>query len=298
MHLTQGIKLSRGNCLATVNLVVGKLDDPLPQAKGYGIVMVAGGPNYLRMAYATISRVRDLGCKLRIQIWHLGPAEVDDESRRQFAHLKVEFVDAVKLNAETHDLLKVGGWEAKSIAIKRCPFRHVMLLDADSVPMIDPMEMFNSTEYNQFGAIFWPDIQDNRRSDEVFVSLGLKVGCFQELEAGQIMIDKIRHWKPVQLNSWFNYHSYYCYTMCHGDKDYPGLSFRKLGIPYLQGPPCKWQSYGIEHYWFDGRVAFAHEMHFKRSKTATLHPETIRYQIAFEREKLKNPLPFMPRAAI
>lgn len=262
-------KVTEESCMAIVNWVVGRLNEPIGPAEGEGIVMVAGGARYSKEAYVTLSLLRERGCTLPVQIWHLGPREINDHIRAKFQPLDVEFVDAFEV-AKKHPMRRLSGWECKSFAVKHCPFRHVLLLDSDSHPVIEPADLFKTPAYEKMGAIFFPDIAKNRKHDRIFPCLGLKVGLVDEHEAGQVLVDKVQYWKEVCLTVWMNSHSDCFYKMLHGDKDLWGLSWARLGTPFLQAPKCTWEGWGIRHYWFDGRPAFDHHMARKRESDSPI----------------------------
>ena len=49
---------------------------------------------------------------------------------------------------------KPGPWPAKVLALLRCSFRHVLLLDSDSLPLAEPARLFEDHLYQQKGALF------------------------------------------------------------------------------------------------------------------------------------------------
>ncbi len=184
----------------------------VPKFSGTGIVMCAGGKRYLRMAFQTLNQLRDSGCSLPVQIWHLGAQE-----------------------------LPIG---------------------------------LRSAEYAQTGAILTPDIKPCRPSDMIFHALALKrPEPYVECESGQMMIDKTRHWRVVQMIRWMNDFSDFFYTLFHGDKSSFDLSFLKSGIPFTMLPPCSWEGWGIQQYWTDGSVFSRHRLDRKRNPKAPVSPQ-------------------------
>lgn len=257
-------KITLDSCMPIVNWAIGRLREPCPPCSGRGIVICAGGEKYLREAYVTASVVRNLGSALPIQIWHLGPAELNDRQRAKFDHLSVEFVDAHEVR-KTYPARRLKGWELKSYAVAYCPFAEVLLLDADCRPVRKPEWYFDQPEFRWTGCVLWPDVQQCRKSDAIFNALGLKYGTFDELESGQQLIDKARHWRPMILARFFNNHSDFFYTVLWGDKDLVGLAFEKLGVPWTRAPKPSWEAWGILHFWPDGTEAFRHRMNNKRN---------------------------------
>lgn len=255
-------KVTPDSCMAILHHVLPLFDEPCPDCGGTGIVMVAGGP-YLKYAYASVVLTRQV-TDLPIQIWYLGDHELTDDDRAKFDGLEVQFVNANLLLKE-HPMVNWGGWQAKSFAVAYCPFQHVILLDADCHPLVDPDPLFDTPEYKKTGCIMWPDLNVCRKNDMVFPAMALRYeNNFQEMEVGQLLIDKKRLWPAVRLAVWMNSHSECFYTLLYGDKDQWQFAMKKLDIPFTVGDMPRWQGWGMIHR-FNGENVFRHLMNLKRS---------------------------------
>src|SRR5262249_42710745 len=98
-----------------------------------------------------------LGCELPIQLWYLGDHEMDAEMARLVAPFGVECVDALSV-AALNPCRILDGWGLKPYMIKHAPYREVLLLDADNVPVRDPTFLFELAECRSHGAILWRDL--------------------------------------------------------------------------------------------------------------------------------------------
>jgi hypothetical protein len=98
-----------------------------------------------------------LGCTLPIEVWHLGPDEMGPAMRSLLEDLGAQAIDALEV-AKRHQVQCLGGWELKSYALMHSRFSEVLFLDADNVPVKDPSCLFERPEFQETGAIFWPDI--------------------------------------------------------------------------------------------------------------------------------------------
>lgn len=279
-HLTQDdpkefrLNVGEGNSARHVAAFLAqRLRVPVPDHfDGTGIVMAAGGPRYLRMAFVTISLIRQNGWHIPIDVWHLGPKELGNDLRRRFAHLDIRFVDALQVR-KLHPARQLGGWELKSFAMAHSRFRNVMLLDADCVPILPPDQLFESPEYLKTGVIVAPDIIKNRKSDAIFTFMGIRLPeSFWEGESGFIMLDKTRNWRALELTRWLNDYSDFYYKYVWGDKDLLPLACLRTGTPYRMLPMCTWEPFGIRHYWFNGDVVADHHMDRKRNPAAFVPP--------------------------
>lgn len=249
------------NLLAVLNFVLPRLDDPCPPCSGTGVVVVAGG-KYLSQAYASICKLREVS-DLPVQIWHLGPKEVPEHAQLVFSDLDAEFVDAFEVRKK-HPMFNLGGWQAKSFAVAYCPFKKVLMLDADCYPLVDPETIFATDDFKYTGCLMWPDINKCRKNDMIFPSMGIRYEKdLQEMEVGQLLIDKKRLWPSVRLCMFLNSHSEATYQMLWGDKDTWQFAMKKLGVPFSVGNHCTWKGWGMEHN-LDGTPVFHHYMSGKR----------------------------------
>lgn len=225
---------------------------------GRGIVIPAGGLGYFACAWVCINQLRRLGCQLPIQLWHLGRGELDAHMRSLVAALGVECIDADVVRKQ-HPARILNGWELKPYAILHSPFREVILIDSDNVPVQNPDFLFDSPEFHDTGAIFWPDYERMRPDRVAWAYFGVPYRDEPEFESGQIVVDKVRCWRPLNLTMWFNEHSDFFYNHVHGDKDTFRFAWHRLGqrfamppfpIHSLEGTMCQQD--------FSGRRLFQH----------------------------------------
>lgn len=107
-----------------------------------------------------------------------------------------------------------------------------MYLDSDNIPTRDPTFLFSTKEFKQTGAIFWPDFWKTAAENKIFRILEIECQDTWEQESGQIVVDKKRHWLPLQL-SWFMqfYHELY-FNLLNGDKDTFQYAWQALDAPF------------------------------------------------------------------
>jgi ADP-heptose:LPS heptosyltransferase len=227
---------------------------------GRGIVICGGGVRLFTNAWVCINMLRHLGCTLPIQLWHFGRNEVDGPMKALMSRFGVQCVDALRMRKK-HPVRLLKGWELKSYAILHSPYREVLLLDADNVPVVNPESLFTTSEYRATGALFWPDFLRGRdkKNMAIWRSFGLRMPDELEFETGQILVDKSRHWRALCLCLWMNENSDFFYRYLHGDKETFHLAFRKLKESYalipkpihpLEGTMCQHD--------FAGRRIFQH----------------------------------------
>jgi ADP-heptose:LPS heptosyltransferase len=198
---------------------------------GRGIVICAGGPRYFPSAWVAIHRLRAVGCRLPIELWFLGPGEMNSRAVALLDGLGVRAVDAF-LVRRRHPMPRLNGWELKPYAMLHSAFEDVMLLDADNICYRDPEPLFEDAGYRSNGAIFWPDVERLGPEREAWQVFGVPYRDEPAFESGQIVLAKSKCWEPLLLAVWYNRHSEYFYRYVHGDKDTFHMAFRRLEAPY------------------------------------------------------------------
>src|SRR5262249_47612214 len=147
------------------------------------------------------------------------------------ASLDITPVDAYEVR-KTHAARILNGWELKPFALLHSRFKEVILLDADNVAVVDPGFLLETPEFKRTGAIFWPDFGRLEPSRAIWERTGVEYRDEPEFESGQMVLDKERCWRALQLTKWYNDYSDYFYNYVHGDKETFHMAWRKLGQDY------------------------------------------------------------------
>jgi Mannosyltransferase putative/Glycosyltransferase family 9 (heptosyltransferase) len=239
---------------------IQKLSTRPEKLHGRGIVICGGGARYFTCAWVCINMLRHLGCALPVQFWYLGKREMNEQMRALLAPLGVECVDAYSARRKIPARI-LHGYELKPYAILHCPFREVLLLDADNVPVRNPEYLFGTPEFQSSGAIFWPDYdyENDKKKRTIWRSCGLTQPNEPEFETGQIVVDKGRCWSALSLTMWFNENSDFYYEYLQGDKETFHLAFRKLkqGYSLVPFPIQRLEGTMCQHD-FEGNRLFQH----------------------------------------
>ncbi len=227
----QSCKINEANARECLENAAASISSYGGDYRDRGIVIPAGGTKYFPCAWVCIRMLRHVGCDLPIELWHLGPHEMTDRMRELVEPFDVTCIDALGVDRNA-DGQTLGGWELKPFAIINSRFKEVMLLDADNVPVKDPTFLFDTPEYDMYGAIFWPDYGKLGPERAIWRLTGVPFTLEPEFETGQIVVNKERCWDALQLTMWMNRHSEFWYQHIHGDKDTFHLAWRKLGLNY------------------------------------------------------------------
>ncbi|KAG6612083.1 Kinesin protein [Phytophthora cinnamomi] len=207
-----------------------------------GIVMVVY-PKLIPSAYATIKTLRDVfGCRLPVEIW-FRRAEINGhpDSMKPLMALAADNETSVITFHEITDW-HAAGYGTKVFAIYNSYFERILFLDADNVPTRDPTFLFDSLEFVENGAVFWPDFWHPGRTIFNIHSQSLLwelldmpfVNMFEQ-ESGQLLIDRRRHAEALELVKFFTFHRpshFDSMKLAHGDKDLFRFAWMKLGAPF------------------------------------------------------------------
>ncbi|MGB3899789.1 MAG: hypothetical protein WA973_14695 [Mesorhizobium sp.] len=226
---------------------------------GRGIVTCAGGVRLFVCVYVLVRILREtLGCKLPIELWHFGGEEITPAMRSLLSGLDVDLIDATAV-LKDHPAAIADGWQLKAYALVHSRFDEVLFLDADQVPVRYPAELFDWPDYQRMGAVFWPDVIDLRGDNAIWTLCGLAGETCRSWESGQILVDRRRHWRALNMALRLNERAEIVYRMIYGDKDTFLLAWRMAGagaavVPHL---PFRDQRILVQRD-FDGLPLFQH----------------------------------------
>jgi Mannosyltransferase putative len=139
---------------------------PSRNFQGRGIVMIGGNGKTLDLILITLRMLRELNCKLPVEVWHLpGEITITDENvlkglgaiPRDFGGRNVLIPMREIKGREKNFQIKVAAWVNSA-------FEEIIALDSDVMPVRDPTYLFDTPEYQRTGQIFWPDWWKTHRS--------------------------------------------------------------------------------------------------------------------------------------
>jgi len=165
---------------------------------GEGIVIPAAGDGLIANAWVCVHMLRKLGCTLPIQIWHFSPDEVSLETKSHLGSLNVKCLDVTSVLRDFESCQTVS-WELKTHAVLHSPFKKVLCLDADAVPVVNPEFLFDTPQFNETGAIFWPHFGHLRSDSPIWKLCDVPYRDEPQWDAGQLVVDKERCWKALAL---------------------------------------------------------------------------------------------------
>jgi alpha 1,2-mannosyltransferase len=199
-----------------------------------GIIVVAGG-RYLEPALVMIKMLRQSGCKLRIQVWHVGKEEMRDVHRELLEPYDVEtrdFHDFVGPEMLQAIQANVGMrlFQLKPLALLHTDLEDVLLLDSDNCPLRDPTFLFDEPEFKKTGTVFWPDYWKTSQQNPIWNIIGRSPSSSWEQESGQLLLHKSSAWRAINLCVFLN--SEFYMKLLNGDKDTFRFSWMAADVPF------------------------------------------------------------------
>jgi len=196
--------------------------------EGKGIVICAGGFSYLTCCWILLKSLKDVECELPIEVWHLGD-ELSGEIKMELNAQGVTCKDFIDYGVSDIN----SGYMLKPLAIKLSSFKEILFLDADNFCLNNPEQLFAEPQYLQKGTIFWPDFWKTHRENPMWKIIDTEYIFENEQESGQILINKEKCWKELNLCIYLNEHSYVYYHLIHGDKDTFRFAWKALNTEYF-----------------------------------------------------------------
>ncbi|KAF1326941.1 Vesicle transport protein, partial [Globisporangium splendens] len=217
-----------------------------------GIVMVMY-PKLLVSVHASIRLLRSLGCTLPIELWYLESEMPGDAANVLEKHAILQSVVSSYGNVTLHGIAsaQVKGFNSKVHAIVHSKLDNILFLDTDNVPVKDPTYLFSLPEFQETGAMFWPDFwhpQDTffnvQHESLLWELLDMPFVDMFEQESGQILINK-SHRKQraaLELLQLFAFHDPSLFEklkLVHGDKDLFRLAWLRTNTSFhmIEHPP-------------------------------------------------------------
>lgn len=188
----------------------------LPIFKGKGVVMVGGG-EYFGPAIISIHMLRRTGCNLPVEVFVPDDSEYEEVVCKNYLKklgarcvVLSDILDKSKIKVSRKDDadLKISHYQLKSLALLLSSYSDALLLDSDSIPVLDPLlNIFETEPYKSKGMIIWPDFWRATESPKYWDIAGQEFPSFLPAtasEAGQLAVNKATHLAPLLLATYYN----------------------------------------------------------------------------------------------
>jgi len=271
-----------------------------------GIVIAAGGYDYLTNAYVLVRQLREHGCTLPVEMFHLRGEIPSKGIKELFAGIGV---DCREIQADLYGYTPKNKFSIKVIAIFLSSFKECMYLDADNNVLRDPTYLFDHPAYTETGALFWPDYWPLDTKAECYKNMHPKpkvsdLNAYAQ-ESGQIVMDLTKHSQHVWSvflcleNDLMEMFPEPCN---HGDKDIFHTSFDAAQVPYQfvqhraasigDGQGESYQGVGMGQYDPDGKLLFIHQNMINWTDRLTAYTQEWKLCKSFNRTAGGQVLPY------
>lgn len=157
-------------------------------------------------AFVSVKSLRALGCTLPIEMWY-------KRTETNVAHpLLTLMVAEYGVYLREIEDPEATHFYTKLYAIFYSAFDNVLLLDADNFAVRDPTYLFETTEFRETGAIFWPDfwkpgntIFNIHETSFVWEFFGLDYVDMFEQESGQVLINRRKHMTALNVVMYYGF---------------------------------------------------------------------------------------------
>lgn len=206
---------------------------------GKGIVIPGGHKKSVYRMEVLLKMLNKLGSTIPVEIAFWGKTEMMQEDRQRLSAIReVYFNDLSEEQPMPIFYSDFLNFQLKIAAVLNSRFAEVVLMDSDNIPVVDPITLFDSAVYKEFGTVFWPDVVRTRRQNPVWAVTNTQCKMDEwEQESGQVLVDKRRYWYHLQLASWMETGSYYRHLIL-GDKDAFRFAWHALRTKF--GVPNRW----------------------------------------------------------
>ena len=215
--------------------LAGLPDKPSTDCSGKGIV-VSGHGDLFASAWICLRMLREHGCELPIQFWHLGEEGLSSQFLELVSRYGIECIDALRIRAALGGRI-LRGAELRAFAICNSRFTEVLYLDSNSVPLGDPSFLFDCDLYKEHGVLLWPDSERTDPESAIWDFIPFREE--HRIDSAQLLVDKGRHWRPVAFLQWVNENSDFFGRFFAVDSDGLTFSFHLLRVHFemVRRPP-------------------------------------------------------------
>ena len=222
---------------------------------GRGILIAVQNSADFTNAWVCIRILRQLDCKLPIQLWHFGESRLATPMQRWLKPFQAVCINATGIQNHSVGRIKQAH-QLKPFMLLSCPFKEVLLLEANTVPVVNPECLFKDSPFPKAGAVFWPFAGSENIRPRVWRFCGMEPREEPSFDTAQLLVEKEKSWKALVLCLWYNANAAFFHPHTDGERETFHLAFRKLDVPFAM-PSRKWKD-RTRHYDFRGRLVFQH----------------------------------------
>ncbi|GAA5928911.1 uncharacterized protein JCM15063_004005 [Sporobolomyces koalae] len=193
-----------------------------------GIVWTAGNADTFDRVLVSLRLLRtEYSCDLPAEIFHFPTEHPSSAQLAEFARLGATSIPLESISKDSGSGL-TKQFHIKGLALTASSFSQILYLDSDSIPARSPEFLFDSIEFQEYGAVFWNDYWKDTAENAIWRILGIQCRDEWTMESGQVLIDKRKHSDAlILLEHWLSDWKFW-FQFSDGDKDLLRYAFLLL----------------------------------------------------------------------
>ena len=172
---------------------------PLGVFKGRGVVMLSNAEQ-LQYAATSLGMLQLLGSHLPVELWMLNhtAAKADWCTELVAQGVACRFISDYVQNAS--EILQFR-YQHTAVALLFSSFAEILYLDSNTLPVVNPDNVFDSWAFTSTGAVLWPDFWKPTESPWTHYITGFsnqvqtKVSHYHTTDSTLMVWDKKKHWQ-------------------------------------------------------------------------------------------------------
>lgn len=273
-------------------------------------IVVTTYPALFARTKSTLEYLRKvLGCTLPIEVWiepnvtytrinasSISRADIDSLSAipnvqvntfsKEIVQKMIVFSSLYDKNADLPPPDAVVPNFLKYLAVVCSKFQDVIFIDGDNFVLRDVKMFLKDPTYISTGLLLWPYFWKPSIFNSIWPVLDIKCTNDFELDMGQFVIDKARHWKSLQLAIYFLLDPDFADSIFFMDADALSRAVKLYRMPYSVishaalpagsvNPSGSFKGIATLQYWWDGLPIFMHMNFLSSSRVSALSSEVF-----------------------
>jgi Mannosyltransferase putative len=227
--------------------------------------------------YILLTELKRLDFHCPIEVFYREGELIDDEVQ-ELTRLYPDYVVFKKMKKTFEPFTdrwgNQKGWATKVYAILESEYEENFWIDSDNFPIMNCLDLFEDTEYQSKGSLFWRDVYSIDRANQYWYGsdfwkvFNVSPNDAEPFESGQFLINKKKCWKQLYMMVYYTeqQHIYYqfggdaeCWRMAwqyvaiqesnyHREYNYHESADVPYGMmpygPFHKGKPNRWHKYG------------------------------------------------------
>lgn len=233
------------------------------KSQGQGIVTCCGSREDIKIAtYVLLRLLQYYDIELPVEIWQFD-FEEDSWWTSLFESLGAT-VKSTSKEPQSYNTKQIIGWVLKTKALIESGFEDILFLDADVIPLQNPLWMIDFMKKNDLD-VFFPGVrlfQQHAGQKKGFGAIRHITGTLPRylFETGEIALNKRRAWYAINNARFFDVYADFFYRYIRGDKDSMLMGYLLTDTSWQWGATSRLEllEHGFMYYDENDKELFCH----------------------------------------